>query len=77
MIVHPIAMMRAEHDQHGDTSAALANLTAGFIAPEHACGSWRRLYAGLGQFAADLAHHMHLENDILFPRFEAMAADAG
>ena len=77
MIVHPIAMMRAEHDQHGDNSAALSELTRGFAAPEHACGSWRRLYAGLGPFAADLAHHMHLENDILFPRFEAMAADAG
>lgn len=75
MIVHPIAMMRAEHEAHGDNSAALAAMTADFTPPAHACGSWRRLYAGLGQFAADLAHHMHLENDILFRRFEAMAAD--
>jgi regulator of cell morphogenesis and NO signaling len=75
MIVHPIAMMRAEHEAHGDNAAALAAMTGQFTPPEGACGSWRALYAGLAQFAADLAHHMHLENDILFPRFEAMAAD--
>lgn len=76
MIAHPIAMMRSEHDAHGDNSAALAGLTGSFAPPEGACGSWRMLYAGLAQFSADLAHHMHLENDILFPRFEATGAEA-
>ena len=73
MIRHPIAAMRHEHDAHGQGIERLAQATRGFTAPPHACGSWRRLYAGLAQLAAELEHHMHLENDILFPRFEAPA----
>jgi regulator of cell morphogenesis and NO signaling len=37
--------------------------------PEGACGSWRALYAGLRKFADDLVDHIHIEINILFPRF--------
>jgi hypothetical protein len=38
--------------------------------PDDACKSWRALYAGLVKLAADLSDHIHIENNVLFPRFE-------
>jgi len=70
MIAHPIAMMRHEHDSHGEELAALTPLTREMTPPEGACNSWRALYAGLAKFAEDLTEHVHIENNILFPRFE-------
>lgn len=71
MIVHPIGMMRHEHDDHGENLAALAALSGDMTLPEGACNSWRALYAGLAKLAEDLTEHIHIENNILFPRFEA------
>lgn len=73
MIVHPIAMMRHEHDGHDEALAVLDRLTNGFTPPDDACRSWQALCAGLAKFAADLVRHMHLENEVLFPRFEGAA----
>jgi len=70
MIVHPIAAMRHDHDGHADQLRGIEHITHGLTPPEGACGSWLRLYAGVEKFADDLVTHMHLENDILFPRFE-------
>ena len=70
MIVHPIDMMRQEHDQHGEELRALAALTGDMTVPDGACNSWRALYAGLAKLAADLTDHIHIENNVLFPRFE-------
>lgn len=69
MIAQPIAMMREEHDDHGEHLAALERLTQGGQVPEGACNSWRALYAGTRKFADDLTEHVHIENNILFPRF--------
>lgn len=69
-IEHPIAVMRADHDDHGENIALIRRLTADLVAPAHACGSWRGLYAGTGKLLDDLATHIALENDVLFPRFE-------
>jgi regulator of cell morphogenesis and NO signaling len=70
MIVHPIAAMRHDHDGHADQLRGIEHITHGLTPPDGACGSWVRLYAGVEKFAEDLVNHMHLENDILFPRFE-------
>jgi regulator of cell morphogenesis and NO signaling len=70
MIVHPIGMMRHEHDSHGEELEALAKLTGDLTLPAEACNSWRALYAGLGKFRDDLTEHIHIENNILFPKFE-------
>ncbi|MBN8927052.1 MAG: iron-sulfur cluster repair protein YtfE [Rhodospirillales bacterium] len=69
MIGHPIAMMLAEHDDHGAHLRALEALTQDFTPPEGACTTWRALYAGLAQFTDALMAHIHLENAVLFPRF--------
>lgn len=62
----PIAVMRAEHDDHGASLARLMQLTGGLALPEQACDTWRALYAGLAQLREDLLQHIHLENDLLF-----------
>lgn len=72
-MAQPIAVMRADHDDHADTIALVRQITAGLTPPDHACGSWRRLYAGTDKLLSDLADHIALENDILFPRFESPA----
>jgi len=71
MIVHPIGMMRHEHDEHGEKLRALAALTGDMTPPEGACNSWRALYAGLAKLVEDLTEHIHIENNVLFARFEA------
>jgi regulator of cell morphogenesis and NO signaling len=68
-IQHPIAAMMAEHEDHGANLQTLKDLTDDMRAPEGACTTWRALYAGLRKFADDLVEHIHLENNILFPRF--------
>ena len=70
-IEHPIAVMRADHDDHSAEVARIRALTANLTLPEGACRSWTALYDGLAQFLADLEAHVRLENDVLFPRFEA------
>ncbi|WP_343115866.1 hemerythrin domain-containing protein [Ostreiculturibacter nitratireducens] len=66
----PIFVMRADHDEHEETIARIRKITGGLTPPDDACGSWRRLYAGTEKLLSDLAEHIHLENDVLFPRFE-------
>jgi regulator of cell morphogenesis and NO signaling len=61
--------MRHEHDDHGRTLEALEALTHDFTLPSGACRTWEALYAGASKFADDLRQHIHLENNILFPRF--------
>lgn len=71
MIGHPIAMMRHEHNDHIENLAALAGLAGDFKLPEGACASWQALYAGLAKLSADIERHIGVENNVLFPRFDA------
>ncbi|MCL7466562.1 hemerythrin domain-containing protein [Phaeovulum sp. NW3] len=70
-----ITVMRADHDDHHHEIAEICRLTAGLTLPEGACPTWTALYAGLEEFLVDLAEHIRLENDVLFPPFEKEAAD--
>ncbi|MBE9608755.1 iron-sulfur cluster repair protein YtfE [Chitinilyticum litopenaei] len=76
-VVHPIGMMRSEHVEHGANLDKLAALTHDMTPPADACTTWRALYAGLRQLADDLVSHIHLENNVLFPQFEAAATGLG
>ncbi|MBD9482559.1 iron-sulfur cluster repair protein YtfE [Pseudomonas sp. PDM14] len=64
----PISVMRFEHDQHGDALARLEALTDGIRTPPGACNTWQALYRGLNELRVDLMQHIHLENNLLFPR---------
>jgi regulator of cell morphogenesis and NO signaling len=72
-IAHPIAVMRADHDHHAETVALIRRLTHDLTPPDHACGSWRSLYGGTATLLEELAAHVALENDVLFPRFAPAA----
>jgi regulator of cell morphogenesis and NO signaling len=64
----PIRVMRMEHDRHAEHLARLAELTDHFNPPAGACTTWRALWLGLRELDADLREHIHLENNVLFPR---------
>ena len=63
-----IGVMEREHEVAGLTLKTMRALTGGFRPPDGACGSFRALYAGLELLETDLHHHIHLENNVLFPR---------
>lgn len=69
-IENPIAVMRADHDDHDRDVAEIRRLTGNLTLPEGACGTWIELYNGIAEFVDDLTEHMRLENDVLFPQFE-------
>lgn len=71
MIGHPIAVMLAEHDDHGANLHELERIAHGFAAPADACPTWRALYVGARKLTDELMEHIALENNVLFPRFAA------
>ncbi|MGB3415707.1 MAG: iron-sulfur cluster repair di-iron protein [Mesorhizobium sp.] len=71
-----IGELRHEHDGQGDALRRMESLTDDFTLPEGACRSWQALYAGTARLAEDLMEHIHLENNILFPRFAATESRA-
>ena len=71
-VANPVAMMEHEHDSAGDALRAMRAASNDYVAPEGACVSYQALYRALAEFEADLHQHIHLENNILFPRALAM-----
>src|SRR5262245_7063474 len=67
-VQNPVRMMMLEHDTAGDLLRALRATTSDFTPPPDACASYQALYQALADFEADLHQHIHLENNILFPR---------
>lgn len=64
----PIAMMEAEHEDAGAALAFIRETTGDYTPPEWACPTFRGLYYGLAQLETEMHMHVHLENNILFPR---------
>jgi regulator of cell morphogenesis and NO signaling len=71
-IANPIAMMEREHVSAGGALGEIRALTNDFELPAYACSTVRALYEGLQVLEADLHVHIHLENNILFPRAIAL-----
>jgi regulator of cell morphogenesis and NO signaling len=65
---NPVRVMEHEHADAGDALARLRNLTVRYTAPSDACNSYRALLTGLADLEGDLHRHIHLENEVLFPR---------
>jgi regulator of cell morphogenesis and NO signaling len=68
----PISRMLADHDDAGELIAKIRTLANGYTLPADACQSFTALYRGLEEFEGDLHRHIHLENNILFPRAVAL-----
>jgi len=64
----PISVMEHEHEAAGAALRRLRELTHGYTVPENACNTWRALWHRLEELEAALHRHIHLENNILFPR---------
>jgi regulator of cell morphogenesis and NO signaling len=70
---NPIRQMEAEHESAGEALAQIRKVTSGYSLPDDACPTFRALYEELERMEEDLHQHIHLENNILFPR--AIAAE--
>lgn len=64
----PISVMEHEHDEAGEQLEVVKFLTNNVTPPEGACNTWQALYNGIITFISDLMEHIHLENNLLFPR---------
>ena len=67
-IENPIKMMEIEHDGAGNIMAEINSLSSSYTPPNDACSTYRVLYQELNEFEDDLHVHIHLENNILFPK---------
>lgn len=76
-IQNPINMMEAEHVDAGDILEKLAKLSNNFTPPPEACNTFKALYAKLEEYQNDLFQHIHLENNILFPKAIQLEKEVG
>ena len=60
--------MLHEHHEHARNLQRTRDLAHDFVPPAEACTTWEALYLRLGILEADLMEHIHLENNVLFPR---------
>ena len=67
-VQNPVRMMMMEHDSAGDALREMRAITNSYTVPAEACMSYQELYRALPAFEADMHEHIHLENNILFPR---------
>lgn len=67
-VQNPVRMMMMEHDSSGQTLHRIREATNGYVAPPDGCVTYQTLYRALEAFEKDLHSHIHLENNILFPR---------
>ena len=67
-VQNPVRMMMMEHDTAGDLLRKLREVTSDYQVPADACISYRTLYQALENFEKDLHQHIHLENNLLFPK---------
>ncbi|NEU09548.1 iron-sulfur cluster repair di-iron protein [Flavihumibacter sp. R14] len=67
-VLSPIMVMEMEHEQAGEDLTELRELTSDYSLPADACNSYTILFRKLEEFEIDLYNHVHLENNILFPK---------
>ncbi len=68
MAAMPVHVLEHEHRDHALNLQRLRKLAHDFAPPPEACNTWRALYLGLAALERDLMEHIHLENNVLFPR---------
>jgi regulator of cell morphogenesis and NO signaling len=74
-VSNPVHMMQMEHDSAGAALKSISELSGNYTPPDGACFSYKTLYSALKEFEEDLHQHVHLENNILFPRAIAMESE--
>jgi regulator of cell morphogenesis and NO signaling len=76
-VKNPVRMMMLEHDRVGELLASLRAVTDDYTPPESACFSYRELYRRLAELEQRTHQHVHVENNIYFPRAVAREEQAG
>src|SRR5262249_29186085 len=76
-VANPIAMMTQEHDAAGVLLADIRSLSNDFTPPVGACPTFLAFYLSLHEFEQDLHQHIHLENNVLFPKAIALEQSTG
>jgi regulator of cell morphogenesis and NO signaling len=76
-VKNPIRMMMMEHEAVGDLLVLLRGVTSDYKLPDDACLSYRALYERLAELEDDLHRHIHVENNLLFPRASQLEERAG
>lgn len=71
-VKNPIAAMMQEHENEGERFMLIAALSADYTPPADACNTYRVAFSLLQEFENDLHRHIHLENNILFPKAEEL-----
>lgn len=71
-VKNPIQMMMQEHDNEGERFRKIASLSDNYSPPADACSTYRVAFSLLQEFEDDLHRHIHLENNILFPKAEQL-----
>jgi len=74
-VQNPIRVMLLEHDNAGEKLREMRQVTSNYALPQDACLSYSTLFASLVEFEQDLHQHIHLENNILFPRVLRMECE--
>lgn len=67
-VKNPIEVMFMEHDNEGERFRKISELSNNYTPPTDACGTYRVTFSLLQEFEDDLHKHIHLENNILFPK---------
>lgn len=67
-VENPMRVMLAEHDAAGKILRRMREITRDYLVPSGACSSFQALYLSLEELEKDLHRHIHLENNVLFPR---------
>lgn len=74
-VKNPIQNMMFEHDNEGERFRQIEALSDNYTPPEDACGTYKVTFAMLKEFQDDLHRHIHLENNILFPKAEELESE--
>ena len=76
-VENPIRMMEMEHEDAGSLLEAIRTQSNDYQLPNDACTSYRLLFSLLQEFEEDLHQHIHLENNLLFPKAKKAEAQLG
>ncbi len=71
-VKNPIAQMHSDHDSEGERFRTINELTDHYTPPKDACNTYKVSYALLKEFEDNLHRHIHLENNVLFPKAIAL-----
>lgn len=67
-VENPVEMMKHEHDTEGERFRRISELTGNYQPPAEACSTYQTVFKMLEEFESDLHKHIHIENNILFPK---------